>query len=67
MENQLAMTDKIKKIVQASIETKQQVLQNEELINRIEQVVEVVVKAFQNGKHVYFCGNGGSEIGRAHV
>jgi D-sedoheptulose 7-phosphate isomerase len=67
MENQLAMTDKIKKIVQASIETKQQVLQNEELIDRIEQVVEVVVKAFQNGKHVYFCGNGGSAADAQHL
>src|SRR5678816_2678984 len=54
------MTDRIKKILQSSIDVKQQVLRNEELIATIEKVVAVIVKAFKNGKHVYFCGNGGS-------
>ena len=61
------MTDKIKKIIQASIEVKQQVLRNEELIGTIEKVVSVIVKAFQNGKHVYFCGNGGSAADAQHL
>jgi len=61
------MTDKIKKIIQASINVKQQVLQSEELIGAIEKVVEVIVKAFQNGKHVYFCGNGGSAADAQHL
>jgi D-sedoheptulose 7-phosphate isomerase len=61
------MTDKIKKIVQASINVKQQLLQDEQLINTIEQVVHVMVKAFQNGKHVYFCGNGGSAADAQHL
>jgi D-sedoheptulose 7-phosphate isomerase len=29
--------------------------------------VEVIVKAFQNGKHVYFCGNGGSAADAQHL
>src|SRR6476661_9857822 len=61
------MTDKIKKIIQASINVKQQVLQSEELIGAIEKVVEVIVKAFQNGNHVYFCGNGGSAADAQHL
>jgi len=61
------MTDEIKKIIQASINVKQQVLQSEELIGAIEKVVEVIVKAFQNGKHVYFCGNGGSAADAQHL
>jgi D-sedoheptulose 7-phosphate isomerase len=61
------MTDKIKKIIQASIDVKQQVLQNQELIATIEKVVELIVKAFQNGKHVYFCGNGGSAADAQHL
>jgi len=61
------MTDKIKKIIQASINVKQQVLQSKELIAAIEKVVEVIVKAFQNGKHVYFCGNGGSAADAQHL
>jgi D-sedoheptulose 7-phosphate isomerase len=61
------MRDKIKKIIQSSVATKQLVLQNEELISTIEQVVEVIVKAFQSGKHVYFCGNGGSAADAQHL
>jgi len=61
------MTEKIKKIIQSSIATKQLVLQDEELINTVEKVVEVIVKAFQNGKHVYFCGNGGSAADAQHL
>jgi len=61
------MTDKIKKIIQASIDVKQQVLQNEKLIDTMEKVVEIIVKAFQNGKRVYFCGNGGSAADAQHL
>ena len=61
------MTDKIKKIIQSSIATKQVVLQNEELIATIEKVVEVIVSAFQNGRRVYFCGNGGSAADAQHL
>jgi len=61
------MTDQIRKIIQASIDVKKQVLQNEELIHTIEEIVEVIVKAFQNGKRVYFCGNGGSAADAQHL
>ncbi len=61
------MTDKIKRIIQSSIEVKQHVLQNEELIHTIEEVVNVIVKAFQNGKRIYFCGNGGSAADAQHL
>jgi D-sedoheptulose 7-phosphate isomerase len=59
--------EKIKKIIQASIEVKQQVLQNEELLTTIEKVVEVVVAAFKKGNRVYFCGNGGSAADAQHL
>lgn len=61
------MTDKIKKIIQSSIETKQLVLQNEGLIDTIAKVVNVIVDSFKNGKHVYFCGNGGSAADAQHL
>ena len=61
------MTEKIKDIIQASINVKQKLLQSEELIDAIEKVVEVIVKAFQNGKRVYFCGNGGSAADAQHL
>jgi D-sedoheptulose 7-phosphate isomerase len=59
--------DKIKNIIQASIDVKQQILHNEELISTIEKVVNVVVNAFQNSKRVYFCGNGGSAADAQHL
>lgn len=59
--------EKIKSIIKASIETKQQILQNDQLIVTIEKVVEVVTNAFKNGKRVYFCGNGGSAADAQHL
>ncbi|MBL7725058.1 MAG: D-sedoheptulose 7-phosphate isomerase [Chitinophagaceae bacterium] len=59
--------EKIKSIIEASIETKQQILQNEELIATIGKVVEVVTNAFKKGNRVYFCGNGGSAADAQHL
>jgi len=59
--------DKIKNIIQASIDVKQHLLKNEELIATIEKVIAMIVKAFQNSKHVYFCGNGGSAADAQHL
>ena len=53
--------------VLASIKTKQQILQSDELIATIEKVVEVVTNAFKNGNRVYFCGNGGSAADAQHL
>ncbi len=61
------MSEKIKKIITASIETKQLVLQNDELIHTIEKVVDTIVNAFKNGNRVYFCGNGGSAADAQHL
>jgi D-sedoheptulose 7-phosphate isomerase len=59
--------EKIKNIIKASIETKQKVLMNEELLNTICLIVDAVVKAFKNGHRVYFCGNGGSAADAQHL
>ncbi|HEV8284119.1 MAG TPA: D-sedoheptulose 7-phosphate isomerase [Chitinophagaceae bacterium] len=59
--------DKIKNIIRSSIEVKQEVLKNEQLISTIEKIVDVIINAFQNGKHVYFCGNGGSAADAQHL
>jgi len=61
------MNERIKKIIQSSIETKRKVLEDEELVTSIKKVVEEIVHAFQNGKHVYFCGNGGSAADAQHL
>ncbi|MEO7394545.1 MAG: D-sedoheptulose 7-phosphate isomerase [Chitinophagaceae bacterium] len=59
--------EKIKEIFQASIDTKQQILHNEELLSTIQKVVEVITDAFKNGNRVYFCGNGGSAADAQHL
>jgi len=59
--------EQIKNIIQASIDVKKQILESEELIATIDKVVAVITSAFQNGKHVYFCGNGGSAADAQHL
>jgi D-sedoheptulose 7-phosphate isomerase len=59
--------EKIKNIIRASVEIKQKVLQDETLLRTIGSVVDVIVKAFKNGKRVYFCGNGGSAADAQHL
>jgi len=61
------MNEKIKKIIQASIETKQKLLQDEKIIETIDKVVNNITNAFKNGKHLYFCGNGGSAADAQHL
>jgi D-sedoheptulose 7-phosphate isomerase len=59
--------ERIKGIIQASIDVKQEVLQNEALLQRVSQIAAVVVEAFRKGNRVYFCGNGGSAADAQHL
>jgi len=61
------MSDKIKNIITASITTKQQILENETLLQTVSDCVEVIVTAFKNGNKVLFCGNGGSAADAQHL
>jgi D-sedoheptulose 7-phosphate isomerase len=59
--------EKIKNIIQSSIEVKQQVLQSEELIETIGNVVDTITGSLKNGGRIYFCGNGGSAADAQHL
>ena len=59
--------ENIRNIIHASIETKQMILQDQELLFTIEKVVDMIVAAFQSGNRVYFCGNGGSAADAQHL
>ncbi len=61
------MQQKIREIIQASIDTKQRLLNDEVLMATIEQVTKVIVNAFANGNKVLFCGNGGSAADAQHL
>ncbi len=61
------MKEKITGIIKASIDTKQQVLENELLLQTINSCIHKIVLAFKNGNKVLFCGNGGSAADAQHL
>ena len=61
------MTEKIKRIVSASIDTKQKILNDDAFLKRIENTVDVIVHALEKGNRIWFCGNGGSAADAQHL
>ena len=61
------MQQKIKNIIQSSVDVKQQIVTNETLLLKIEQVTKAVAQSFANGNKVLFCGNGGSAADAQHL
>lgn len=61
------MQGTIVEILRDSISTKEAVLADSTLINRIEAATETITRAFQNGQKVLFCGNGGSAADAQHL
>jgi D-sedoheptulose 7-phosphate isomerase len=59
--------EQIKQIIQASIAVKQQVLQNEALLQTVQDCVALITTAFRNGNKLLFCGNGGSAADAQHL
>jgi len=60
-------TEKIKNIIAESIRVKNEILQSDEMITKLEEVANIITRAFQNGKKVLFCGNGGSAADAQHL
>lgn len=59
--------EKIKKIIQASIDVKQNILNNDKLLLAVNDSVNAIVSAFERGNKVLFCGNGGSASDAQHL
>jgi len=59
--------NKIKNIVQASIDVKAKIAGDEKLLKTVDDCVRVIVQAFRNGNKVLFCGNGGSAADAQHL
>ena len=57
----------IKHTIEASIRTKEQILNDKEMLNTIRTVACVMVEALKNGKRVLWCGNGGSAADAQHL
>lgn len=61
------MTNTIKDIISASIQTKQQILNDDAFVQKMQTVVDVITHAFKQGNKVLFCGNGGSAADAQHL
>lgn len=59
--------EKIKKIIESSIEVKTKMLNDDKLLLTVNDCVNVLVNAFEKGKKVLFCGNGGSASDAQHL
>ena len=57
----------IKKSISESIQVKQNILENPELLSKISQVSQEIIHAFKNDKKVLFSGNGGSAADAQHI
>lgn len=61
------MKEKIKGLIQSSIDVKQLVVNDEGLQGTVEACIEAIIKAFRDGNKILFCGNGGSAADAQHL
>ena len=59
--------DTITRSIEASIATKQQILDNQALLDTIQAVAQAMIKALRDGKRILWCGNGGSAADAQHL
>jgi D-sedoheptulose 7-phosphate isomerase len=59
--------DKISELIKASIQVKERLLSDKDLVQKINQCVDVFVNCFANGGKVLLCGNGGSAADAQHI
>lgn len=57
----------IENIIQESINIKELIVANKDLINRIKSAAQSCVESLQEGGKVHFCGNGGSAADAQHL
>ncbi len=58
---------KIKGIIQSSIDIKKQILEDDTILQTVQDCINVIVSAFEKGNKVLFCGNGGSAADAQHL
>lgn len=61
------MNDFIKNTITASIQVKQALMSDEQLMHSIASGARAFIQAFQSGGKVLFCGNGGSAADAQHL
>lgn len=58
---------RIEKIIKSSIEVKELILNDSELLSKVEKAAELITETYKQGGRVYFCGNGGSAADAQHL
>jgi D-sedoheptulose 7-phosphate isomerase len=61
------MSDRIKAHIERSIEAKQRILNDEQLLDQLDQSISLCVEALRKGKKILFAGNGGSASDAQHL
>jgi D-sedoheptulose 7-phosphate isomerase len=60
-------SSRIKGIIKNSMEVKERISRNDNLISTISKVAQEIINAFRNDKKVLLCGNGGSAADAQHI
>lgn len=58
---------RIANIIKSSIDVKERILNDANLLLKINEAVELIVKTYKQGGRVFFCGNGGSAADAQHL
>ena len=61
------MENQIQGLIQASIDVKIKLLEDNAIRSTIAHCVQAILAAFKNGNKVLFCGNGGSAADAQHL
>jgi D-sedoheptulose 7-phosphate isomerase len=59
--------EKIKTLIQASIDVKEQLLQDEVMLANIQKAAVAIAGSLEKNGRIYFCGNGGSAADAQHL
>ena len=59
--------EKIRSIIETSIQVKQQVLADKGLLQTVMDATDKIVSSLKKGGRIYFCGNGGSAADAQHL
>lgn len=61
------MQEKIRNLISESVDLKSRLLQDTDLLATVEKITNEMVSGLRQGKHIYFCGNGGSAADAQHL
>ncbi|NUO03000.1 MAG: D-sedoheptulose 7-phosphate isomerase [Saprospiraceae bacterium] len=61
------MQNRIRQAISDSIQTKEKLLNDAKMLETVEQVASVCIDAYQQGRKLLFCGNGGSAADAQHL